>query len=73
MTKVIGKPNEKVSTYAPKVKSTKIDPEKIGEVIGSGGKTINRIIDETGAAIDIDDDGTVSVTKDGRTRRFYIK
>ena len=51
-----------LSPYAPKIINFKIDPEKIGEVIGQGGKTINKIIDKTGVKIDIDDDGTVMVS-----------
>ena len=62
ITKALPKAREEISKYAPKVSVIQIPPKKIGEVIGSGGKTINRIIEETGAAIDIDDDGTVSVT-----------
>lgn len=62
MEQALPKAREEISKYAPKVSVLQIPPKKIGEVIGSGGKTINRIIDETGAAIDIDDDGTVSVT-----------
>lgn len=53
---------KEISQYAPKVKVLHIPTKKIGEVIGSGGKTINKIIQETGAAIDIDDDGMVTVT-----------
>lgn len=51
-----------VSKYAPKVILVKIDPSKIGEVIGSGGRVINRIIQETGAAIDITDEGNVTIS-----------
>ena len=51
-----------LSQYAPKIINFRIDPEKIGEVIGQGGKTINKIIDKTGVKIDIDDDGTVMVS-----------
>lgn len=51
-----------LSKYAPTVILVKIDPAKIGEVIGSGGRTINKIIAETGAAIDINDEGTVTIT-----------
>ena len=50
-----------LSKWAPKIISFKINPEKIGEVIGSGGKTINKIIEETGVKIDIEDDGTVMI------------
>ena len=53
---------EQISKYAPTVIIVKIDPAKIGEVIGSGGKVINRIISETGAAIDINDEGTVTIS-----------
>ena len=50
-----------MSPYAPRVESIKINPDKIREVIGKGGETINRIIAETGAEIDIKDDGTVMI------------
>jgi polyribonucleotide nucleotidyltransferase len=56
------KSREELSKYAPKVTVIEIPTKKIGEVIGSGGKIIKRIIDETGAAIDIEDDGTVRIT-----------
>jgi len=59
---VISKPREKLSPYAPKMFRTNIDPDKIRDVIGPGGKIINRIIDETGVKIDIEDDGRVFVT-----------
>lgn len=62
MTAVIDKPKSELSPYAPRILSIKIDPDKIREVIGPGGKTINRIIDETGVKIDIEDDGTVFIT-----------
>jgi polyribonucleotide nucleotidyltransferase len=62
MLEALPKARSEISKYAPKVSMIHIPPKKIGEVIGTGGKTINKIIDETGAAIDIDDDGTVSVT-----------
>jgi polyribonucleotide nucleotidyltransferase len=64
MLKVIDKPREQLSKYAPKIFQTKIHPDKIREVIGSGGKVINKIIDETGVKIDIDDDGHVYVYTD---------
>lgn len=57
---VIAKPSE-MSEYAPRVESIQINPEKIREVIGKGGETINKIIAETGAEIDIKDDGTVFI------------
>jgi polyribonucleotide nucleotidyltransferase len=58
----ISKPRKELSKYAPNIIAIKIDPEKIGAVIGGGGKTINEIIDICGVQIDIDDDGTVSIT-----------
>lgn len=58
---IIPQSREKISKYAPKVILIKIDPTKIGEVIGSGGRIINKIIAETGAAIDINDEGTVTI------------
>jgi polyribonucleotide nucleotidyltransferase len=58
----IGGPRAELSPIAPRVHLMKIAPDKIGMVIGSGGKTINGIIDETGATIDIEDDGTVFIT-----------
>ncbi len=61
MSKAIDKPRAEVSKYAPKIISIKIDPQKIGDVVGQRGKTINEIIDRTGVRIDIDDDGNVSV------------
>ncbi len=50
-----------MSKYAPKIIQIQIDPEKIGDVVGQRGKTINAIIDETGVKIDIDDNGGVSI------------
>lgn len=61
MLSVISTPREEMSPYAPRVESIKINPEKIREVIGKGGETINKIIAETGAEIDIKDDGTVFI------------
>ena len=57
--------NENLSKYAPKIISFNIDPEKIKDVIGSGGKTINKIIAETGVKIDIDDSGKVFIATYG--------
>lgn len=57
----INEPRKELSKYAPKIITFTIDPDKIKDVIGSGGKTINKIIDETGVKIDIEDDGTVYV------------
>ena len=62
MLKAIDKPRANLSKYAPKIETMKINPEKISDVIGKGGKTINKIIDETGVKIDIEDDGTVFIS-----------
>lgn len=62
ITKCIPEPNKELSQYAPRIESLRIDPEKIRVVIGAGGKTINEIIDTTGVAIDIEDDGLVMIT-----------
>lgn len=61
MLGVLGAPRKEMSPYAPRVESIQIDPDKIREVIGKGGETINKIISETGAEIDIKDDGTVFI------------
>lgn len=61
MSKAIDKPRETVGALAPKICTLKVDPEKIGEIIGQRGKTINAIIEETGVKIDIDDEGTVAI------------
>ncbi len=66
MLKVIPEPRKELSPYAPKIITCKIDPEKIGELIGPSGKVINKIIDDHGGpdilSIDIEDDGTVMIT-----------
>jgi polyribonucleotide nucleotidyltransferase len=62
MLSVIPSARADVSKYAPKIKTVKIDPEKIGEVIGSGGKTIRNISATTGATVDVAEDGTVSIS-----------
>ena len=59
--KAIPEPRKELSKYAPKIVSTVIPTEKIKDVIGSGGKTINKIIDETGVKIDIEEDGHVAI------------
>ena len=61
MKKAIAEPRPEVGPYAPKIISISIDPEKIGDVVGQRGKTINEIIARTGVKIDITDDGNVSV------------
>lgn len=62
ITEVIDKPRSAVSEFAPKIHVLKIETTKIGEVIGPGGKTIRRIIQQTGATIDIDDEGRVVIS-----------
>ncbi len=61
MKPAISQPRPTVGELAPKIIQTVVDPEKIGEIIGQRGKTINSIIEETGVKIDIDDDGRVSI------------
>lgn len=61
MLTTIAEPRTEMSPYAPRVESIQINPDKIREVIGKGGETINKIIAETGAEIDIKDDGTVYI------------
>jgi polyribonucleotide nucleotidyltransferase len=71
MLETLPEPKAELSPYAPRIQSIRINPEKIGTVIGPGGKTIRRIQDESGAKIDIDDDGTVhisSVSGEGMSR-----
>ena len=62
MLDTIDAPREELSNYAPRIQSIKINPEKIGAVIGPGGKMIRKIQEESGAKIDIEDDGTVSIS-----------
>lgn len=62
MLKVIAEPRKEMSPYAPRIITIKINPDKIRDVIGPGGKIINEIIDETGVQIDIEDDGMVFIT-----------
>ena len=61
MSEAIAEPRPTVNEYAPKIDYMQIDPEKIGEVVGQRGKTINEIIKRTGVQIDIEDDGSVSI------------
>lgn len=62
MHEAIANPRAELSSYAPRIEVIKINPEKIGGLIGPGGKTIKKIIAQTGASIDIQDDGTVFVS-----------
>lgn len=64
---VIPAPRENMSQYAPRIITMKINPDKIRNVIGAGGKIINEIIDETGVQIDIEDDGSVFITSTDET------
>ncbi len=61
MKPVLAEPRAEISNYAPKIITTKIKPEKIKDVIGTGGKVINKIIEETGVKIDIEEDGQVFI------------
>jgi polyribonucleotide nucleotidyltransferase len=70
MAKVIDKPREKMSEWAPTIMTMKIDPEKIRDVIGKGGAVIRAITEETGATVDIENDGTVRIASvDGESGR----
>ncbi|MFA7160782.1 MAG: polyribonucleotide nucleotidyltransferase [Kiritimatiellia bacterium] len=74
MEGVIAKPRADLSPYAPRVHEVKINPDKIGGLIGPGGKNIRRITDLTGAQIDIDDDGTVHVfTNNGESLELALR
>ena len=64
MLKAIAEPRKEISKYAPKIITFSIDPDKIKDVIGSGGKTINKIIADTGVKIDIEDDGRVYIASE---------
>lgn len=61
MLDCIAEPRKELSKYAPKITTIHIDPEKISKVIGPGGKTIKKIVDETGAKIDIEEDGRIYI------------
>jgi polyribonucleotide nucleotidyltransferase len=61
MLETIAAPREKLSQYAPRIEKIKINPDKIGAVIGKGGETINKITAETGAQIDIGEDGLITI------------
>jgi polyribonucleotide nucleotidyltransferase len=62
MLSLIDKPRAQLSVYAPKIKVVKIPVEKIGELIGPGGRNIKKIIAETGAQVEVEEDGSVSIT-----------
>jgi polyribonucleotide nucleotidyltransferase len=61
MAKVIAAPRTDISKYAPRIETIKINPEKIGALIGPGGKNIKRLVEESGCEINIEDDGTVNI------------
>jgi polyribonucleotide nucleotidyltransferase len=61
MAKTIDAPRKDISKYAPRITTLKINPEKIGALIGPGGKNIKRLVEESGCEIDIEDDGTVNI------------
>ena len=70
----IDKPREDLSKYAPRIFSIDIDPEKVRDVIGAGGKTINKIIDATGVKIETEDDGHITVaSNDGESGKKAIQ
>ena len=68
MAPQISEPRKEVSKYAPKIIGMKINPDKIKDVIGSGGKVINKIIEETGVKIDIEDDGSIFIYADENSK-----
>jgi len=71
MAKTLAAPRKEMSKYAPRIVTVKINPEKIGALIGPGGKNIKRIVEESGCEINIEDDGTVniySVSEEGMTK-----
>ncbi len=73
MQEAIAQPRADISQYAPRIITLKINPDKIRDVIGPGGKIIRAIVEETGAKIDIEDDGTVLIaTADGTAAQAAI-
>jgi polyribonucleotide nucleotidyltransferase len=61
MAKTIAEPRKDISKYAPRITTLKVNPEKIGAIIGPGGKNIKKLVEESGCEIDIEDDGTVNI------------
>jgi len=61
MAKTLAAPRKEISKYAPRIETLKINPEKIGALIGPGGKNIKKLVEESGCEIDIEDDGTVNI------------
>ena len=75
MNAAISEPNADVGEFAPKIVKTQIDPEKIGAIIGPGGRTIRRLEADTGASIDIEEDGTIMVgapSRDGSDQALQM-
>ena len=73
MAPQIAEPRKEISKYAPKIINMKINPDKIKDVIGSGGKVINKIIEETGVKIDIEEDGSVYIYSDNIDGAYKAK
>ena len=61
MAKTLGAPRKELSKYAPRIETIRINPEKIGALIGPGGKNIKKLVEESGCEINIEDDGTVNI------------
>jgi polyribonucleotide nucleotidyltransferase len=61
MARTLAEPRKEISKYAPRIETLKINPEKIGALIGPGGKNIKKLVEESGCEIDIEDDGTVNI------------
>jgi polyribonucleotide nucleotidyltransferase len=73
MEKVLPEPRPDISDHAPRIVQIKINPDKIRDIIGPGGKMIRSIVEETGAKIDVEDDGTVSIaTSDGAAAKAAV-
>ena len=73
MEKTIAEPRQDIAPYAPRIVQIKINPDKIREVIGPGGKVIRALVEETGAKIDVEDDGTISIASaDGAAAQAAI-
>lgn len=67
LTDCIAQPKQDVSEFAPRITTIQVDPSKIGEIIGPGGKNIRKLVEETGAKIDISDDGSVNISAVNKT------
>jgi len=73
MERTIAEPKGDISEFAPRIVQIKINPDKIRDIIGPGGKMIRSIVEETGAKIDVEDDGTVSIsTADGAAAKAAV-